>query len=929
MSKWRLGGLIWPLVFGGIFLVSPAWGAACPAVLNQFDFNSNGVLDASEIDSIRRARQVGYYGGVRITASDYTAAQNGCTLSTAAAPPATASCSETGDTGIDRYYRGTVTYNGVNYTDYCVSASPGQVKEYYCANNTKTESLQSCLAGETCVNGACVSASAGTPPTPTPTPTPPPTPTPLPPPLPPATPSEIEAVINCTVSEVVFATSGAAQPAVLQCISGQTAGAYEWDARGPAVIDGAKNQIILSLRPFDDGGASINVFLRVYQNADKSGTSDFTTKEITVRRSTTPVEPGAPPAPPPVPSDGGNPAANQKPVINQFTLIEQAASRLQNKDLNFFVDACDPDGDALAARVEFGDGTGDDFVIMNCQAVPRIHKYGRIGSTTATLTVTDGLESATKSINFTVLTSAAPPPAANNPPQIRKWQLAANSATLAGGETIFEYDVCDPDNDGVLIDFNYGDGQVETGIPAACGSGLRAHTYTQAGRFTATLSAQDSRQAKGAQTTAVMITAPAVQGDFQARFSWLPQRPQVNETVYFSAGESKDTLGTITKYEWDFTNDGAFDVTTSSSLTQTAYGASGNYTVRLQITDSRGATTTTTTTQTLTVAGSQSLQTYRDTSQGYGFQYREDPDTDYVDVTNPWPPRVTLDSVSQPFTCASQQQGNLTQKEVKVNNQTYCRREESISAGGYTTITYIYTTTKDNRRVTVNFAARYRWCTDLTGAAKTNCEADQKKFDPNAIADQIVSSLTFSSLSAPPSTQQYQGQLSAGLLARTYSSDRVYHLVKNATGAKLMKHWLPNPAAFLSYGYKWDEIKFVSEFDLNELPRVKLVKLAKSPVIYYLTEGGLKRAIPNENVFRSYGNSFDDVVVINATELNAYPANVLIKLESRPKVYLLENGLKRWIKTTAVFNQRGYRWQDIAPVNQTELNSYPEGAAIE
>jgi len=63
--------------------------------------------------------------------------------------------------------------------------------------------------------------------------------------------------------------------------------------------------------------------------------------------------------------------------------------------------------------------------------------------------------------------------------------------------------------------------------------------------------------------------------------------------------------------------------------------------------------------------------------------------------------------------------------------------------------------------------------------------------------------------------------------------------------------------------------------------------------------------------------------------LEMYPNSVLIRAEGDKKVFVLIEGKKQWIKTAEAFNQLALDWNNIAPVNTTELNAYPEGAAIE
>ena len=72
----------------------------------------------------------------------------------------------------------------------------------------------------------------------------------------------------------------------------------------------------------------------------------------------------------------------------------------------------------------------------------------------------------------------------------------------------------------------------------------------------------------------------------QAAFSWLPQHPQVKETVAFNASDSTPDGGYITSYKWDFGDDNT--ATTDNPITTHIYHTFGNYTVTLNITDSEG-----------------------------------------------------------------------------------------------------------------------------------------------------------------------------------------------------------------------------------------------------------------------------------------------------------------------------------------------------
>ncbi len=78
-----------------------------------------------------------------------------------------------------------------------------------------------------------------------------------------------------------------------------------------------------------------------------------------------------------------------------------------------------------------------------------------------------------------------------------------------------------------------------------------------------------------------------------ADFTWTPQNPKTDETVTFDASDSNDPDGSITKYEWDFDDDGGFDDATGKKPTH-SWAKVGDYNVALKVTDDDDNTDTVT-----------------------------------------------------------------------------------------------------------------------------------------------------------------------------------------------------------------------------------------------------------------------------------------------------------------------------------------------
>jgi len=121
------------------------------------------------------------------------------------------------------------------------------------------------------------------------------------------------------------------------------------------------------------------------------------------------------------------------------------------------------------------------------------------------------------------------------------------------------------------------------------------HSYTTSGGRTVALRVTDNNGATDTAVKAVMVNAPPI-AVFTIQHSVTPGLPDVGEPVTLDAGGppvgSRDTDGTITKYEWDLDGNGSFE--TNSGATRTSpphtYTSAGVVDVKLRVTDNTGAT---------------------------------------------------------------------------------------------------------------------------------------------------------------------------------------------------------------------------------------------------------------------------------------------------------------------------------------------------
>ena len=166
-------------------------------------------------------------------------------------------------------------------------------------------------------------------------------------------------------------------------------------------------------------------------------------------------------------------------------------------------------------------------------------------------------------------------------------------------------------------------------------------------------------------------------------------------------------------------------------------------------------------------------------------------------------------------------------------------------------------------------------------------------------------------------------------LYKTANVPDVWAILENG-----QKHYITSPAAFNKYGCSWSDIKIVSQATLDKYPNVKLVKALADYKIYYLFQRAevkwLKIHLSSPTVFVSYPNNYwGNVATIDELDIQAYPDVKLVKTKYNPTVYLLENGLRRPIKSAAVFSKYNYNWAEVCQINSVHLGSFQEGSVLE
>jgi PKD repeat protein len=185
------------------------------------------------------------------------------------------------------------------------------------------------------------------------------------------------------------------------------------------------------------------------------------------------------------------------------------------------------------------------------------------GSHSVSLTVTDGDGGiGTSTVMITVNASA---PSAN----------FTASPTVGDVPVLVNFNASASTDDGTIVSYawNFGDGGTGSGVTAS-------RNYTAAGTYIATLTLTDNDGLTSTATRTITVYSAVPTSLFTYAKS--------GNTVSFNGSGSSDPDGVIVSYAWNFGNGQSGTGVTPSHI----YGAPGNYTVTLTVTDDAGRTGT-------------------------------------------------------------------------------------------------------------------------------------------------------------------------------------------------------------------------------------------------------------------------------------------------------------------------------------------------
>ncbi len=145
------------------------------------------------------------------------------------------------------------------------------------------------------------------------------------------------------------------------------------------------------------------------------------------------------------------------------------------------------------------------------------------------------------------------------------------------------------------------------------------------------------------------------------------------------------------------------------------------------------------------------------------------------------------------------------------------------------------------------------------------------------------------------------------------------------------KRHVPSVKAFEDLGLRWDKIVTVAREVIDSHSDDILVKSDASSAVFLLS-GGKKRHITDPSVFEAQGLDWEDITTLSAKELNGYSLvgrMTLLRAKGDARVYFISGVKRQWIPSEAVFNRRGFRWEDIVVVDESERDGFQDGGTLQ
>ncbi|MCR4391469.1 MAG: PKD domain-containing protein [Candidatus Acetothermia bacterium] len=175
----------------------------------------------------------------------------------------------------------------------------------------------------------------------------------------------------------------------------------------------------------------------------------------------------------------------------------------------------------------------------------------------------------------------------NNPPVIQDFTWSPANPQYGQEITFTPGTITDPDGDAIVYSkWDFGEGASPRYVERNGPPETAKTKYPDGGTFTVTLLVRDAKGLEGKKTKQITVTLRPNQPP-TVDFTWSPTSPAAGQAVTFTstATDPDDPPDTPFTYAWTFGDGGT---ATEANPTHT-YAAAGTYTVKLEVTDRRGA----------------------------------------------------------------------------------------------------------------------------------------------------------------------------------------------------------------------------------------------------------------------------------------------------------------------------------------------------
>jgi hypothetical protein len=159
-------------------------------------------------------------------------------------------------------------------------------------------------------------------------------------------------------------------------------------------------------------------------------------------------------------------------------------------------------------------------------------------------------------------------------------------------------------------------------------------------------------------------------------------------------------------------------------------------------------------------------------------------------------------------------------------------------------------------------------------------------------------------------------------LIRQRNDYKVYLVVNG------VKRHIPNPPIFLDYGFLWTDVVDTDQSVIDKYKDTYLIKESGKEGIYYINQQGVRKLIPNTDIFNSYGDKIQDVQIVSKLEMESYPVSNLIRLNNSNDVYLIQGNIKKHVPSVKIATKYKLNLNQVMSVNQQEFNFYQSGGEL-